>query len=72
MRWLRYTLHIAQVLCDTLAVPHAALTVPDGAPKAAKTGTASATYGAKRAQTGTAFIGYISAYNSINSITYNK
>jgi hypothetical protein len=69
MRWLRYTLHIAQVVCDTLAVPHAALTVPDKAPKAAKTGTANATYGAKRAQTGTAFIGYTSTYNSINSIT---
>ena len=57
------------MLCDTLAVPHAALTVPDEAPKAAKTGTANATYGAKRAQTGTVFIGYISTYNSINSIT---
>jgi hypothetical protein len=68
MHWLRYTLHIAQVLCDTLAVPHAALTVPDEAPNAAKTGTTSATYGAMRAQTGTVFIGYISIYKSINSI----
>ncbi|GLK89985.1 hypothetical protein GCM10017655_30470 [Pseudomonas turukhanskensis] len=58
--------------CDTLFVPQAATPVPEVAPKTAKAGTACATYGAKRAQTGTAFIGYTSYINSIKSMIYRK
>ena len=51
-------------------MPHAALTVPDQAPKAAGSGTITATSGAKSANTGTAFIGYISTSKQYKSITY--
>jgi len=50
-------------------VPHAALTVPDEAPKSAKTGKTTASSGVKCAQTGTAFIGYISIYKPYKSIS---
>jgi hypothetical protein len=53
-------------------VPHAALTVPDQAPKAAGSGTITATSGAKSAKTGTAFIGYISTSKRYKSIAYIK
>lgn len=56
---VRYTLHVAPTICDTLTVPHTALAVPGQAPKAAGSGTITATFGAKSAQTGAAFIGYI-------------
>ena len=67
---VRYSQHVATAVCDTPTVPHAALTVPDQAPQAAGSGTITATSGAKSAQTGTAFIGYISTSKQYKSITY--
>jgi hypothetical protein len=50
-------------------VPHAALVVPGQAPKAAGSGTITATSGAKSAKTGTVFIGYISPLKQYKSIS---
>nr|WP_129591677.1 MULTISPECIES: hypothetical protein [unclassified Pseudomonas] len=46
--------------------------MPDQAPKAAGSGTITATSGAKSAQTGTAFVGYISISKPYKSNSYIK